>query len=279
MTDKAEPPTSEAVGDLHTTDEFARTKRNLLWTCSFALLLWLVHVPENGLYDSPMLGASAKIDLKALQFAVWLACLYNFFGFWRQVRGVDRLNSQAIYTKEFEDLSVKLRQLGNNFAALSNRSNEARTAFGKLNAYNETGTRSIMDRLEADVSTKIDAAKDMVMKELYSDAANFFAPVTTGFEDLKERIRASIVERYDNLKRSAETRAEKMEEIAALSQAGTSVANSIRSLELQFDKLSNQIRAEHRVMYAWYDKYLTYTIFGLATVASFWHIVGDALHA
>src|ERR1700741_4316327 len=138
----------DSKGDLHATEEFSRTKRQLLWTCSFALLLWLVHVSADGNVETPMLGSSVKIGLIPLQLSIWVACLYNFIGFLRQCRNIDRLNSKAIYTREFADIRERLRHLGGMFGAVIDMAHRTRTDLAKLNPSSVDQTNKVKEGLE-----------------------------------------------------------------------------------------------------------------------------------
>src|SRR4051812_561706 len=110
-------------GELHTSDEFSKAKRHLLWACSIAILLWAVQ-SDTGTVESPMLGTSAKIGVNTLRGAFWVSCLYFLIGFYRQVRNVERTNSQLLYAVNLENMSKRLEDVAHEFRGLARTATE-----------------------------------------------------------------------------------------------------------------------------------------------------------
>lgn len=61
--------------------------------------------------------------------------------------------------------------------------------------------------------------------------------------------------------------------VSEVAQSGLKIANAIEEIRHQFTRLSESIRTDHRFMYKWYDKNLSYIMFAAATLASGWNIL------
>ena len=206
-------------GNLNIPAEFGKAKRNLLWFCSFSIFLWMVHVPSDGALDSPMLGASAKVDVNLLRAAVWFSCVYCLVGFYREVRNIERINSQAIYSEEYDDVGKSL---------------------GKL-------------RVEIDI--------------LCNEAVDIRREMTENIE----RSRAASEEHNEDVVAEQS----QLEELSRLGRRGFEVLSSIGSIRLDLNRLSDSIRTDHKILFLWYDKYLSYSMFAISTLATILSVIGS----
>jgi hypothetical protein len=262
-------------GLLHIDEEFRRAKRNLLWFCSFAVVLWLVHVPAEGLIEPPMLGSPAKLDVTWFRGAVWLACLYCFIGFYRQIRDVDRLNSQAIYAGEFASIRKRLVELGDTFGTLCDRA-------GKIAAQADHVTIPSSVTLQTG-GVRIKHAIDNALAEADRCAAAALAGgpnadtaryrLLDKFLAARPEINEGIQREFQMLGQAQGAIANELSGVQRLAGLGLDIAAEVGDIGKQFDRLSDHIRADHRLLYMWYDKYLSYGMFVAATVASGWGIL------
>lgn len=245
-------------GDLHVEEDFARAKRNLLWFCSSALLLWMVHVPPDGELSSSLVGFSTKLDVNLLRAAIWTGCLYCFVGFYRQVRNIERLNSAAVYTKNVGNLQDRLAELADHFAKLC------------------AAVRGIFDGVSDEVEYRLDldharerlqAAFDEAIREAQERFGNpaGAAPAAVTERNAEDLV-ASAVERQSKMLRWAQY--ERSRSLWEIAYQHEKVVLDIQKLQRQFNRLSRQIRSDHRFFFIWYDKILSYAIFAAATAAT-----------
>lgn len=258
-------------GDLHVDEEFGRAKRNLLWFCSFAIVLWMVTVPSDGFLEPTILGSSAKLPINWLRFSIWVGCVYCIIGFYRQVRNVDRINSDIIYTDEFDNIHARLDQLRTLFEE-----------FGKRGlAILDTAPKGLLP------PANIDRAKNTILVEFSGALAGvdtiakrISSPGPVSVLDLdqlpqawnpaRERVQTAIRREFEILVSSELANERDLEKVALLVKDASLVVEDVKAIRYQFDRLSTQIRADHQILYRLYDKYLSYGMFALATVASGW---------
>lgn len=258
--------------DLHVNEEFSKAKRNLLWFCCFATLLWIVQLPPDGVLQAPMLGDSAKLDIRWLRGLTWIACLYCFVAFYRQVRNVDRVNSQALYTEEISTIARKLAGLAATFGSILDSATEIADAAKLVKFVRSSDLDAASASLIASVDEALALPDSLLSSHEFPDA----------LESARSKIETAVHQKIRDIKQAEAANSAELAGIASLMSRGDSIITSVLDLRGEFHRLSNQIRSEHRLLYTWYDKYLSYGMFALATVASGWEwfrAAGSDVHA
>ena len=106
-----------AEGDLKVGEEFRRSKRNLLWFCTFLLLIYSVHTATPDTIAVPMVG-TGTLNRDWLLFLGLIGCVYSTADFIRHVMDVQRLHNDAIYKAEFDNLRDRLNALAQEFEGI-----------------------------------------------------------------------------------------------------------------------------------------------------------------
>lgn len=261
---------SKEKGNLHLQEEFSKAKRNVLWFCCLAIILYYVHAPDGDL-QAPMLGTGTKLSALTLRILVWVAALYNAAGFWRQARNINRLNSQLLYTTQFETIEERLETLGTKFANLGEEcsrlsSMAAPVRFSSRTEF-ERAPKNILDNMEKAVGKFEEmlgfakSAPERISKEAVDSLFAEWKKAHAGIE-------VAVSKAFLDLRTAQSESSDDLAGVRRVASSAESVSGAILDIRTQFHKLNQQIRGEHRFMYTWYDKFLTYFMLLLATLAT-----------
>lgn len=259
-------------GNLHVQEEFGKAKRNALWFCSLAVLLWLVHAPEGNI-QAPMLGAGAKVSAYWLRVLVWVGAVYCVIGFWRQARNVDRLNSELLYTRQFEHIEVQLTALGDKFMELTEQCERLRRLAAPVTFACEADFESGPSKILAGIQEAVAKVEDQLRFALSAPqriTKDAMKTLYQQWQHSQKGIELVVQQKFRELRAANKAVIDEMTGVADIGEQGQTVSATILELRTEFHKLNGQIRGEHRLMYMWYDKYLTYLMFLIATLAT-WH--------
>jgi hypothetical protein len=260
------------TGDLHVSEEFRKAKRNLVWLCSFAILIWLVRVPSDGTLQPPLLGGNAKVDVDWLRFVVWLACLYALIGFFRESKNVDRLNSEALYTTEFETIQNRLIALGATFEEFIEKSKGLAASVAELRFPATPDFERAPAQLLARIAEATNELDELIKKAdknpsgLTRNAA--LENLLRAHEIAQKGIELAVHTELRGITEALSDGLHIHKRLENMIKDSSYVQRSLRDLRWQFYTLSYRIRGEHRLLYSWYDKYLGYAMFMLSTAAA-----------
>ncbi len=260
-------------GNLHTQEEFGKAKRNLLWFCSLSVVLWLVHAPDGDI-TAPMLGAGAKVSAYALRMVVWVACVYCLVGFIRQARNVDRLNSELLYTEQFESIDARLTRLSDKFQELvrvcEGLDKEVRPAVVWQPADINTTRLDVREGIDSAVREFVEKLKLSVSSP---NKTTTLKSLVREWQEAEKGIELAVERNFRILTEGNDHYAEQAQSFALVAAQELEVARAVLEIRTEFQKLNQHIRGEHRFMYTWYDKNLSYLMFAVATLATFSELV------
>lgn len=255
------------AGKLHIDEEFRKSKRNLVWFCSFAVVLSAVY-SKGGAINPPVLGGSVSIEIGLLRFFVWLGCLYTLIGFFRQARDIDLVNSELVYAAQFKDIRQNLYEVEKALAEIGSR----------LKGAIRSGPSWYS--LPYDIPTAQERIKQALrpLGEAIAQIAKEPGPrpreeLLSGWHSAQRNFIEVLAGEMGEVAKSADYNHDQLKVLSETVEKLEFALKGLQGLPRNFKKLSQQIRSDHRILYLWYDKYLAYTMFAVASGLTFWRIL------
>jgi hypothetical protein len=249
-------------------DEFRKSKRNLVWFCSFAILLAAVQSSPTGDINPPLLGSSVSMKISLLRFFVWLGCLYTFIGFYRHARDVDMVNSEFVSGFELYDVRQNLSKFGWTLAEVDDRLRQAI----KIAPSWYTSPYDI-----AEAGAKVDEAARRLGQAAVQVVSNRFVqprePFMAAFVEAQDDFKATLETEWGGIANSVEYNYDQIGKLKEMIESVSISLTKFGRIRGNFNRLSGSIRFDHRFLYLWYDKYLTYALVVCASLGTLWGIV------
>jgi ribosomal protein S13 len=204
------------------------------------------------------------------RYITWLGCLYAAIGFYREARNVERLNSEALYTEEFDTIKERLKALSDLFSEFLETSKGLFEDLSKV----RFPTTPDFDRIAIKVISNISEATSGLHSLIQSVATRPAGPIKDHAKDklllswdtTQKGIELAV---HNELRAVSETLSDTNHIRTDLEKTVRDINHTIwaiRDVRGQFHRLSYRIRGEHRFLYYWYDKYLGYGMFCVATL-------------